>query len=296
MKKIGLLVSTYKSSADTANELLLPVSAGAALYSGDDPVLSVRDDGGENISWRNPLYCELTVHYYAWKNLDFDVCGLFHQRRYLDFSDPVPLACDHAVKPQTPYRIFDIPDEPTLSRIGLDRQCVETLTERYRIIAPLRENIFQSVEDYYRQHDGGSFDDIGLLKEIIGEKYPDFLPSAEQYFAGHLSYFCNMFVMDRECFDRYSKWLFDLLSAYESRKPHSLIKPREAGKLGERLFGVYMTYIANETEIPWAEVRRAHFASIDGATPDNASFNKKLYAVCPPGSRRRRLIKQLLGK
>ena len=48
MKKIGLLVSTYKSSADTANELLLPVSAGAALYSGDDPVLSVRDDGGEN--------------------------------------------------------------------------------------------------------------------------------------------------------------------------------------------------------------------------------------------------------
>ena len=35
-----------------------------------------------NISEKNPYYCELTGLYWAWKNLDAEYIGLVHYRRY----------------------------------------------------------------------------------------------------------------------------------------------------------------------------------------------------------------------
>ena len=49
----------------------------------------LHDDEGENISDKNPMYCELTAQYWAWKNLDADYYGFCHYRRYFNFSDTV---------------------------------------------------------------------------------------------------------------------------------------------------------------------------------------------------------------
>ena len=149
------------------------------------------------------------------------------------------------------------------------------------------------MEDFYNRNDRRTFDDIGLLKEIIKEKYPAYIPSAEKYFNGTLSYFCNVFIMDKENFDRYSEWLFDILFAYENRKPKDLCYPREMGKLGERLFGVYMTYITDNTDISYAEFPRLHFSGVNGTTLKNLSFSKFFYHICPPGTRRRAFLRKL---
>lgn len=283
MKDIKLLECVFKSHAEN-DGIIVPVSAGAALYRKNDIILSMRDDTGENISEKNPSYCELTVQYWAWKNLRCDICGIFHQRRFLDFSKK---------NQKYPYRIEKHPDNITLEKAGLSYETICQLTDKYSIIANRRENLFESVEDFYNRNDRQQFDDISLLREIIREKYPEYDPSAEKYLKGTLSYFCNVFIMDKSNFDQYSHWLFDILFAYENRKPKNLFYPREMGKLGERLFGVYMTYITDHTNISYTEFPRLHFSSVNGTTLKNLSFSKFFYHICPPGTRRRAFLRRL---
>ena len=45
------------------------------------------DDTGDNISDLAKYFSELSVQYWAWKNVDADYYGLCHYRRYLSFSD-----------------------------------------------------------------------------------------------------------------------------------------------------------------------------------------------------------------
>ncbi len=293
METIRLFVSVYRDQMPMLPEPLLPVSAGAALYPDGTPLLPVCDHRGDHISSLNPQYCELTVQYWAWKNADFDFGGLLHQRRYFDWSDPHPFACDQPKRHDRPYRIYDVPDEITLRKLGTEPSTILNLLRRYRMIAPLRENLRQSVASYYRKNDGGAYDDLGLLLEIIRERFPDYADSAAAYLRQSEAYFCNMFAADRELFEEYSRWLFDILAEYDKRKPHDKVAPREQGKLAERLFGIYMTHLRQNTDIPWAELPRAHFAGINGMTPHNLSFNRRWYALAPPGSRRRGWLRRL---
>lgn len=293
MKDIKLFVSVFKDKAEQNSELIIPVSAGAKLYNKNDIILPVRDDTGVNISQKNHQYCELTVQFYVWKNLSADVAGLMHQRRYFDFSQAYPIKDISSPPKNKPYRIYRKPDKQTLKKLGYNYDNIKKLTDKYRIIAPLRENLYQSIRCYYDKNDRCGFDDIGLLLDIIKEKYPSYFNSAKKYFDQTLSYFCNMFIMDIEMFNSYSSWLFDILFEYDKRKPAELFYPREKGKLAERLFGAYMTYMIDKTDIPCAELQRAHFFSVNGATSRNMSFSRSMYALCPPGSIRRGILRKI---
>lgn len=296
MKNIQLFVSEFRAAPDSKSRFIIPVSAGAAIYNESVPRLPLCDDSGESISERNPQYCELTVQYWAWKNRSFDFGGLMHSRRYFDLSSKAPYAYDNCKRSQRPYRIFDRPDKAVIAGLGLTEECLEGVFDKYRFIAPLGEKIFMSVSDYYDRTDRQGFDDLGLLCSIIDEKYPSYSESAKKYLGGAYSYFCNMFIAERELFCDYSRWLFSILSEYDRRKPPELFYPREQGKLAERLFGIYMTNLKDNTDIRWAEFPRAHFAKIEGVTSRNLSFSKKMYLIAPPGSRRRSLLRKLKNK
>ena len=84
--KIKILIACHKPSELPKNDLFLPIHVGASL-SNTSLGLQRDDDGEDNISDRNPNYCELTAIYWAWKNLDADYYGLFHYRRFYSFAD-----------------------------------------------------------------------------------------------------------------------------------------------------------------------------------------------------------------
>lgn len=53
------------------NPLYVPVRCGA-VYDEQEDVRMLGDDTGENISERRMSFCELTVQYWAWKNVKVD--------------------------------------------------------------------------------------------------------------------------------------------------------------------------------------------------------------------------------
>ena len=63
----------------------IPIQAGAALT--DIKIAKVSDDTGDNISLKNPKYCELTALYWIWKNDMADYVGLSHYRRHFDLTE-----------------------------------------------------------------------------------------------------------------------------------------------------------------------------------------------------------------
>ena len=85
MAKSKIIVCAHKNDFVLSNDVFRPLQVGkaqSAVNLGFDG-----DDTGDNISRKNPNYCELTGLYWAWKNLkDYDYVGLAHYRRYFDFS------------------------------------------------------------------------------------------------------------------------------------------------------------------------------------------------------------------
>lgn len=85
-KKIEIYVACHKPSELPKNDIFVPIHVGSAISKIVMPGLQ-RDDEGDNISAKNPQYCEMTAQYWAWKHSKADYVGLCHYRRYLNFTD-----------------------------------------------------------------------------------------------------------------------------------------------------------------------------------------------------------------
>lgn len=78
---IKVIVAAHKPYRMPQDSMYVPLHVGRAL---DDQDLGWQGDNtGDNISLKNPYYCELTGLYWAWKNLKADAIGLVHYRRFL---------------------------------------------------------------------------------------------------------------------------------------------------------------------------------------------------------------------
>ena len=76
---IKVIVTTHKEYWMPTDELYVPLQVGA---EGKEDLGFTPDNTGDNISAKNPYYCELTGLYWAWKNLDCEYLGLAHYRRH----------------------------------------------------------------------------------------------------------------------------------------------------------------------------------------------------------------------
>lgn len=293
---IKIYVSCHKDSYVSTHAMLCPIQVGTLLsksrFSG-----MLHDDTGDNISSQNRSYCELTAQYWAWKNEEADYFGFFHYRRYLTFVDTSLVDC-RAMPKKLPcaYKIYKLPDEATLKNLGYDIETMSNITSRFDVIAPIAEEMYVSVYNHYHKTNFHNAADLDLVLEIIGEKYSEFQDAAQEYINSTKHYFGNIYIMKKEVFHNYCKWLFEILNTFDSRTDFTKYTGkayRVDGYLGERLFGIYYTWLKKQSDIHCAELPRAHFEAFSGET-DNFSRMKRINTILPPGTRRRALVKKLL--
>ena len=81
--KIIILVASHKPDKVYQDNVYIPIHVGRAISKYQEEMAwMIGDDTGDNISKKNPNYCELTAQYWAWKHLkDIECIGLCHYRR-----------------------------------------------------------------------------------------------------------------------------------------------------------------------------------------------------------------------
>lgn len=281
---IKIFISCHKECYVPNHPFLYPVQVGADLEMRS--FVGMRSDNtGENISSLNRRYCELTAQYWAWKNENADYYGFFHYRRYFSFTNKI----------SRPYVILSQPDDATLQSHGFDQKNMKDIIRRFDIIMPLPENMFISAYKHYEQAKHHKIEDLKTVREIIRERYPDFNEAAEEYLNCSKLFFGNMLIMKKELFNDYCNWLFDILKEFDNRRDFSQYNSKELrvnGYLGERLLGIYYSWLKQSKTIEIGYLPRIHFEAFSGET-DNFSRMRKVYKILPPGTLRRSIVKKI---
>ena len=185
---------------------------GAALH---DDLGYVADNTGDNISEKNPHYCELTGIYWLWKNVSCDIIGVCHYRRYF-----------------FPNGDF------------LRKEDIEDTLKDYDVILP--QSFYMhgpTVHENYRiRH---HIKDLDTVREVISDICPEYLNSFDLCMNCDQLTPLNMIVTRKEIFDKYCSWLFSILFETEKRidiSDYDDYQTRVFGFLSERLTDVFFIY------------------------------------------------------
>ena len=229
MSNIKIFICAHKEVTLPQHPYFLPIQAGAVLRDqipGYQP-----DDEGDNISAKNPNFCELTCHYWAWKNLkEIDIVGLNHYRRYFDFQKKWPqFSADKQFLPIDEFLIkpYTFPN-------------LEEILHKYDIILPVARHWRVSNTQQYSEYHISK--DWEMLRQIIKERSPQYIPAFEKTMdCSNKSVGYNMFITNWKQFDAYSEWLFDILFEVERQVPpiDDPIQSRIYGYMSERLINVF---------------------------------------------------------
>ncbi len=260
----------------------MPIQVGCALKKERLPGF-LYDNEGENISEKNPRYCELTAQYWAWKNAEADYVGFFHYRRYLAFAD------GKLPKPDAWGNIVDSTiDKESIKKYGLTAKQIETAIDGYDIIAPPAINVRSlpivaaNVKKQYLSSGYLHEEDEAILLDVLQEKYPGYAQVAQEYFAQTKSRFCNMFIMRQEIFQDYCKWLFDILDECDKRinyNDYSNEAIRTPGHLAERLFNIYLLYSQKNNNYKIKELPTVIFFKTDPEPELKPAFSEHNIAI-----------------
>lgn len=231
MNKILIIICAHKPVILPENDFFFPIQAGASLTSEH---FYTPDSSNTNISEKNKSYCELTCHYWAWKNLkNINIIGLNHYRRYFDFEQKFSMIA--------PDRKF-ISVQSFLSQ-SYYLPDLNNLLDKYDIILPtIRTYPFNMATQYAVFH---IVDDWNIMKDVISKLSPEYIPAFEKAMEKrNYSSNYNMFITKWKYFDEYSEWLFKILFEVEKRCKISEypVQARIFGYMSERLINVYCEY------------------------------------------------------
>lgn len=215
-KDLNIFIACHKQCKLPNNKNYIPLHVGA---EGKKDLGFTKDSTGENISLKNPNYCELTGLYWMWKNSKSKYIGLVHYRRYF----------------------FRKSKEHSIDKIISKDEVLNILNE-YDVIVPKKTKLIglSTRSQFAKYHNVKDYD---ICRDIIEEKYPKYLDSFDKVSNRNYFYAFNMCIMNKKQFDNYCKWLFDILFEVEKRvdmSNYTDYEKRLFGFLSERLFNVWL--------------------------------------------------------
>lgn len=238
--------------------LMYNVIAGSDFQTAPIPEGMLLDNEGENISFKNKSYCELTTQYWAWKNQVADYYGFCHYRRFFSFSSQKLQEADCGCL------IYPVFNEKVMNELQMDEAFMRRQIEKYDFLIakgiPVNALQSKSVYQHYQNAAELHIKDLRLLLDIIREKYPELTDTAEAYVQGKIFYPCNMFIMKKELFRQYSEMLFAVLEEFEVQSDMSCYSRegiRTPGHLGERMAGIFYEYLRKKGGYRLGELQMA---------------------------------------
>ncbi len=240
---IKIIVATHKQYQMPTDLIYLPVQVGA---KNGEKLQYQRDDEGENISEKNPYFCELTGLFWAWKNLKCDYVGLCHYRRYFTLNKK------KYVSEQEKFRHV------------LSLEETKKLMKSTDIILPKKRNYYiENLYDHYKHT--LYIEPLEITREIISIKYPRYLKEFDNLKKRKSAHMFNMFIMKKNVLDAYCNWLFDILFELENRIDYNIYDSFHArffGRISELLLDVFiytnqLTYkevkVINMQKVNWVK-------------------------------------------
>lgn len=169
------------------------------------------DDTGDNISQKNPQYCEMVAHYWIWKNVhDTEYVGVCHYRRFFG---------------------LDI-TEDNIKDLLADADVILVEPSCY----------VDSVYSYFAKYMGA--ENMTILSLVMKKLCPEYFETLEKICDGFIFYPFNMLISRKILFDEYCEWLFGILEECEKYiKPSPYTNAQRAlAYMAEMLTGTYFIH------------------------------------------------------
>lgn len=240
--KVTVVVATHKKYRMPKERCYLPLQVGKA---GKEGIGYTGDDTGDNISDKNPNYCELTGLYWLWKNVKADYVGLVHYRRYFTRKS----------------RLQRLLSRDKLQCIIKETDII-TLMKRTEIIVPKkRQYVIESMyshyaHTHYREH-------LDITRSIIERRCPEYLNSFDRVMKRTGAHMFNMFIMTQKKCDEYCGWLFPILAELERHidiDAYNSYQARLYGRVSEMMLDVWLDKNKYSfTEIPVINLERQNW-------------------------------------
>lgn len=217
-KKIKVIIATHKKYDMPSDKMYLPLQVGA---EGKNDLGYEKDNTKDNISLKNPYFCELTGLYWAWKNLKEDYIGLAHYRRHF------------ASKKINKKDLFNS---------VLTKEEASKLLNNTDIIVPKKRNYY--IENLYSHYEHTMYiEPLDITGQILQERYPEYMLEFDKLKTRRSAHMFNMFIMKKDKLDEYCTWLFDILFELEKRVDNSKYDSFHArfyGRVSELLLDVWL--------------------------------------------------------
>ncbi len=241
---VSIIIATHKKYQMPSDKIYLPLYVGAAKKENEGLDIGYQTDAtGDNISEKNPCFCELTALYWGWKNLHCTYMGLVHYRRHFCLKKKSKNPFDNILKEGELLNLLNS------SKVILPKKrkyYIETLYSHYS-------------HTHYAEH-------LDVARQIVVRKFPQYVQCFDEVMNRKSGYMFNMVIMEKALMDQYCQWLFDILFVMEERlgeQELSFYQGRFYGRVSEILFNVWLLYQLRNKKIENTEIKELSYIHME---------------------------------